>query len=235
MKRTLFLFFLCLAVSAQAQMRSFGQRPTLPKGKTGFSISVGGFIGQRLAPVQGDYDKTIQQYFNDLKKGNGFDIGVGYFYDGRRGFGLKFSQFHSANSLPAVTVTYPDGTFESGPMSDDITITFVGPQYLMRLINDPRTPVQLTLGIALGYVGYVDNGVLIRPIKIQGATVATSIDLGLDVLISEGFWLGLNGSYSGGLIKSFVVTQNGVSQTIDDDKGIGLSRATIGVCAKYCF
>ena len=206
---------------------SFGQiaEEIVPSGKE-FRIAFQGGYAYRIAPLSKDTPPLLKNYANDLKSGYSIGLDAAYFFRPSWGLGMKYSRFGSEGAVPNMSITYDDGTSAYGNISDNISISFVGPSYVSKFTF--ANPDHVVFGgMSLGYLGYRDDAVLAnRTIEITGATFGAAVDLGYDYAISKYITVGAQASVTGGALNKLTVVENNheITLELDEQSRENLSR-----------
>jgi hypothetical protein len=181
-----------------------------------FRAAISGGWSYRVGKISKSIPDDLRDYTKNLKSGTGYGIDLSYFASEEFGFGIKYSAYLSKNQANIV-VSNPDGSSQSGKMSDNISIVFVGPTITSRSMNiNKRNSLVTTLGI--GYLGYNDEAVLITDLKIKGSTIGFCGDITYDLGLSDSFAIGIQLSYKMGTLMKYKVSRGSYSQTIKLDK-----------------
>ena len=198
------------------------------RGYSPFRLAVHGGFSNRLGKV---VKSDFEQYLKDLKKGYNLGVDASYFISETVGFGIKFSSFGADNQLASVTMDHDgDGVMSTGPMSDDITITFVGPSYSTRFVSTKGNAFITSL--ALGYLGYMDHAKLFDyAFDLKGGTLGIAFDIGYDIKLSDRLSLGAQCSLFRGTLTSITQDYGSYSRKVDldEDEYEGLSRLDFSV------
>ena len=119
-------------------------------------------------------------------------------------------------------------------MSDNISVTFVGPSFYTRLLNSDKKNA-LLLGLSFGYLGYKNNCVLIEPFTISGSTAGFVCDIGYDIGVSQKMAIGINLSMVSGYLSRINLSDEYSSKTVnlDKDSYINLSRIDLSVGLRF--
>ena len=149
-----------------------------------------------------------------MKSGYHFGCDLIYYFSEPLGFGFKFYQFKSSNSLDDIYIEDIDGNRTHGRLGDDLTISFIGPTFSTRLFNHDKSNAFL-LNLSLGYMGYSNNKVIIDRYKMTGSTVGLSFDIGYDIGLSENLSLGFQVSYLSGTLFKYELNDGITTKTID--------------------
>lgn len=197
-----------------------------------FRIAVNGGYSYMPAKIPENTPTDLKNYTKELKSGYHFNLDATYYFTEPLGFGFKYSVFKSKNSVDNIYVEVLDGNRRYGKMSDDITITFIGPAFKTRLLNSNKTNAFL-LGLSIGYIGYTNNFVLIDDYKMTGGTVGFGFEIGYDIGLSENISLGFQlSSISGNLLK-YKISDGFDTETIkldsDEDELISTSHVDFSI------
>lgn len=106
---------------------SFGWAQQTQVDHNRWRVSLSGGYGYRPAKLNANVPSEFTSYGNKLKSGWVLDGSAYYFLNPMLGLGLHANRFASSNSLANVYVTDAYGNTQYGTMSDNISITFVGP------------------------------------------------------------------------------------------------------------
>lgn len=167
---------------------------------------------------------------------SGYHLGgdVNYFFSEALGAGVKYTVFKSQNSLDNVYYTDLDGTVIPGKMSDDLSVTFIGPSFSSRIFNVDKTNA-LLMSLSIGYLGYKDEKVLVTPARITGNTVGFVFEIGYDIGIAENLALGFQLSLLSGALSQIEWSDDSGTQVIKLESGQyeGLSRIDLSIGLRF--
>ena len=199
-----------------------------------FRIAVNGGRSYRVGKIAGNNEPEIQQYQKELKSGYNLGIDMTYFISEPIGFGIKYSNFKSKNSMDDIYLTFPNGYTEYGKMSDNISISFIGPMFSTRLMNANKKNA-LFLNFGIGYMGYNNEAVLVSNYTMSGSTLGLSYDVGYDIGFSENFAVGFQFSFLMGTVMEYELSDGIKSETIklDKDSYESLSRIDLSIGLRY--
>lgn len=224
MRKLTFLLLLLASIYCNAQQGAKNQN---------FRIAVNAGFSQLLAKTSNSVPSQSKNYVSALKSGANYGIDASYFISKEWGFGMKFNQFKSSNSG-----TYYDSNLGSTvSMADHITHTFIGPSAATRYVS-PNNKHGLVFTLALGYLGYLNDGALNgTSFKIKGGTFGSALDAGYDYHVNKRFALGVQASLVGGVLKSYTVTYANTTQKIelDEKSKESLSRIDLSFGARFNF
>lgn len=197
-----------------------------------FRFAINGGYSYLTATVSENVPSDFKDYIKALKSGYHFGGDLIYYFTEPLGIGAKYYLFKSSNSLDNIYTEDAYGNRTYGKMSDDISISFIGPTFSTRLINQNKTGVFLT-NISLGYISYSNNKVIIDKYKMTGGTMGLALDAGYDFQLSEEISLGfqiscLSGTlfqykWNDGITNEFIKLENGEYESLNRiDFSIGL-------------
>lgn len=198
-------------------------------------IAFQGGYAYRIAPLSKDTPPILKNYANNLKSGYSVGLDAAYFFRPSWGLGLKYSRFGSEGAMTNMSVTYDDGMSSYGSISDNISISFVGPSYVSKFTF--LNPNHVVFGgMSLGYLGYRDDAVLVnRTLAITGATLGAAVDLGYDYAISKYITVGAQASVTGGALNKLTVVENNQEtiMELDEQSRENLSRLDISAGVRF--
>lgn len=183
-----------------------------------FRLAVNGGFSLQTAKIAKDVPADFKDYVRKLKRGAHFGADAAYFFSESLGAGVKYYLFKSSNSIDEIYLEDNDGNRTYGKMSDDVTISFIGPSFFTRTFNYDKTNAFMA-NLALGYMGYSNNSVLINPMKMTGSTVGVALDLGYDIGLSENLALGFQVSLLTGTLMQYKLNDGTTTQTVKLDQG----------------
>jgi hypothetical protein len=199
-----------------------------------FRIALNGGFSYQIAKVAEDVPRDFKDYVKDLKSGYHIGGDITYYISEPLGFGIKYYLFKSSNSLDNVYAYDNYGNITYGKMSDDVTTSFIGPTFSVRLFNHKKTNAFL-MNLSLGYMGYSDDKVLIDPYKITGSTLGFAFDVGYDIGLSKHLSLGFQISCITGTLFEYKLDDGVTSTTIklEKDKYESLNRLDFSVGLRF--
>ncbi len=162
-------------------------------------ISLNGGFSYQTAKIAESVPADFKDYVKQLKSGYHFGGDATYFFSEQLGFGFKYYLFKSSNSMDNIYLDDIYGNRRYGIMSDDLTISFIGPSFSTKLLNHNKSDAFL-MNISLGYMGYLNDKVVIDKYKMTGSTIGYAIDFGYDIGLTENLSLGLQISFISGTI-----------------------------------
>lgn len=224
MKQTLLALFLFLTSMAYSQTH-----------KNKLEVALFGGYGYRTAKVADNVPNDFKNYVKELKSGYQFDISASYYVRKDWGLGVQYNVFKASNSANNIYIEYENGQRVTGRMNDDIIISFIGPRASGRLF-DKKEKNFLSMGIALGYLGYKNNSkVVTENIKITGASLGAAFDMGYNWQVARRFHLGAQASVVSGVLSKLTTETNGVKKTekLEKDQKENLGRINFSAGARF--
>lgn len=183
-----------------------------------FRIAINGGYSYQTAKIAESVPSDFKNYISELKSGYHFGGELTYYFTEPLGFGLKYYLFKSSNSLDNIYLEDTDGNRTYGKMSDDLTISFIGPSFSTRLLSHDKKNAFL-MNLSLGYMGYSNDKVIIDKYKMTGSTMGLSFDIGYDIGLSENLSLGFQISYLTGTLFEYDWNDGIKTETIKLEKG----------------
>jgi len=199
-----------------------------------YRISVNGGYSYQTAKVSGSVPSDFKDYIKELKSGYHLGGDLTYYFNEPLGFGIKYYLFKSSNSLDNIYLEDINGNRRYGKMSDDLTISFIGPTFSTRLLNHDKSNV-LLMNMSLGYMGYSNNAVVIDKYKITGSTMGLAFDFGYDIGLSENLALGIQLSFLTGTLFEYDWNDGTKTQKIKLERGAyeSLNRIDLSVGLRF--
>lgn len=192
----------------------------------------------RVASSPDGLNSEQKKYMKKLKSGLSYDISAYYLKDDRTGFGLKYNVYKSSGTIRNQQITLNDGINYQGDFSDDITISFIGPSFILTEGKNARVG-EANLELAIGYMAYRNNSTIIgSPLKITGSNLGMIAGMGYHFRITPHFLLGAQANFVGGVLRKLKYEYpNGSTETIklDDEEIENLWRIDLAVGAKFRF
>jgi len=183
-----------------------------------FRIAINGGYSYQTAKVAESVPSDFKGYIRELKSGYHFGGDLTYYFTEPLGFGFKYYLFKSSNSLDNIYLEDTDGNRTYGRMSDDLTISFIGPTFSTRLLSHDKKNAFL-MNLSLGYMGYSNDKVIIDKYKMTGSTMGLSYDIGYDIGLSENISLGFQISFLTGTLFEYDWNDGTNTETIKLEKG----------------
>jgi len=183
-----------------------------------FRIAINGGFSYQTAKVAESVPSDFKNYIKELKSGYHFGGDLTYYFTEPLGFGIKYYLFKSSNSMDNIYVEDINGNRTYGKMSDDLTISFIGPTFSTRLLNHNKSNAFL-MNVSLGYMGYSNDKVIIDKYKMSGSTMGLSFDIGYDIGLSENLSLGFQISFLTGTLFEYDWNDGTKTETIKLEKG----------------
>lgn len=209
---------------------SFGWAQQVQTGHDRWRVSLSGGYGYRPAKLNASVPSEFASYAKKLKSGWVLDGAAYYFLNPKLGLGLHANRFASSNSLADVSVTDIYGNTQYGTMSDNISITFIGPgAAFRRTFHQGNT---FLVGASLGYMGYLNRfEINTTQQRIKGATAGYIAHAGYDIRLSDHFSIGAKIAATTGILGQFTVDGNKVE--LDDENRENLSHIDITLGIRF--
>lgn len=183
----------------------------------GWHFAAQGGAVYRLGRVANNLSNVEQQHIKNMRWGFSYGADVSYFVHENFGVGIKFHNFHSADSMP-ISVLDQSGKVLEGVEEDKMDIYFIGPIATFRLPSRNRANAFFAR-VGIGFEGYYDYG-RVMDVKgtIKGRTAGILYEAGYDFGISKHLSVGANITYLIGFLTGIDVNTNQQSGHIDLDK-----------------
>lgn len=183
-----------------------------------FRIAVNGGYSYQIARVAKSVPADFKDYIKGLKSGYHWGGDITYYFSEPLGIGFKYYQFHASNSIDNLYVDDLNGNRRYGRMSDDLKITFIGPMFSTRILNGDKSKA-LIMNLAMGYMGYQSDKVIIDPFKMTGSTLGMTYDFGYDISLSKNLMLGFQVSLISGTLSKYDWNDGKTTQTFKLETG----------------
>lgn len=183
-----------------------------------FRIALNGGFSYQTAKVAENVPSDFKNYIKGLKSGYHIGGDASYYFSELIGFGFKYYVFKASNSMDNIYVENSLGNRTYGKMSDNLTISFVGPTFSTRILNHDKSNAFL-MSLALGYMGYSNDKVIIDYYKMTGSTVGMTFDIGYDIGLSENLSLGFQVSFLRGTLFEYDWHDGSTTETIELEEG----------------
>ncbi len=193
----------------------------------------GGYSYQ-MASVGNNVPPGFISYVDALKSGYHIGASVTYYFSELIGVGFKYLLFKTSNEMDNIYVTQPDGSTEFGNLSDDISITFLGPTVSTRFLNSKKNNAfYLILGI--GYLGLQDNMVIVNTYTQTGNTVGIIWEVGYDIGLTKNLAIGFNLTLLGGSLNQYNLNDGLTTTTIHlpSNNYIDFSRIDLSIGIRF--
>jgi len=183
----------------------------------GWHFAAQGGVVYRLGKIANNLSNVEQQHIKNMRWGFSYGADVSYFVHENFGVGIKFHNFHSADSMP-ISVLDQSGKVLEGVEEDKMDIYFIGPIATFRLPSRNRANAFFAR-MGIGFEGYYDYGrVMDITGTIKGRTAGILYEAGYDFGISKHLSVGANITYLIGFLTGIDVNTNQQSGHIDLDK-----------------
>jgi hypothetical protein len=188
-----------------------------------FAINAG--LGKQTAKVGNYVTDDFKKYTKDLRSGYQINGDITYFVSEPIGFGLKYQLYKTKNQMSNIYISWNNGIAKGGNMSDNISVTFIGPTLYTRFFNSKRNNA-LLLGLSAGYLGYVDKALAVNKYIQKGSTAGFVCDIGYDIGVCKNMAIGFNISFLVGHLKESIFDDwfPGQIFQLDENNRVGLGR-----------
>lgn len=183
----------------------------------GWHFAAQGGVVYRLGKIANNLSNVEQQHIKNMRWGFSYGADVSYFVHENFGVGIKFHNFHSADSMP-ISVLDQNGKVLEGVEEDKMDIYFIGPIATFRLASKNRANAFFAR-VGIGFEGYYDYG-RVMDVKgtIKSRTAGILYEAGYDFGISKHLSVGANLTFIMGFLTGLDVKTDQQSGHIDLDK-----------------
>jgi len=187
-----------------------------------------------LARIDNSLPSYLIKYQKGLKSGYNLGGDLSYFIAEQAGVGFRYQLFKTSNQLDNIYLTNPDGTLRYGKLKDDISVMFIGPVLSTRLISSNKRHTFL-FDLAIGYLGYKDELVVVDKYTQTGSSVGIIWDFGYDFNLTRKLALGANASVTLGSLNQYDIDDGTSTRTVQLEKGdyIGLGHFDVSMGLRY--
>jgi hypothetical protein len=194
-----------------------------------FRFALNGGYSYRLGKISDQLTGDARNYMKKLK--SGFNVGADamYYFNPKMGVGVKYNRFQASHSdvIPVRTST---GQMRTNVM-DNIAINFFAATFGTRVFNAAGTNA-FHANIALGYLGFRDNGWLnVDKLILTGGTLGIGWDIGYDIRLTSKLSAGAQLSLISGKLNSFMKEDSNSREkvTLTDDQKENLSHLNLSL------
>lgn len=200
-----------------------------------FRVSAQGGFVYRFGKVDESLNQDTRDFYKKMKKGRDYGADFTFYLNGGYGFGAKYSKSSASNSIYG-TITYNDGTQESGTISDNIDLTFIG-IYASASTARLGSKHIFFLNYGVGHLGYFEKAMMLDEAIMTGSTLATYGGLGYDYLLSDHLAIGAEITLITGTLRAFTQTSGGQTQTyaLDSKEAINVSHISADIGLRLYF
>lgn len=231
MKRILFVLAMILVASAVSAQEIVTSDTTVNSSYPSWRIGVQGGYAHRLGKVDRNMDQVLVDHTKKMKNGFGFSADATWYFMQSFGVGLKYDA-HSASNSEYVTVTYDDGSQESGKMKENVNVWFLGPMISYRVLSkNMRHAFIMNLGA--GYINYKDNVTLIDPYIIKGSSVGYLYEIGYDYNIKKNVAIGAMLTMISGSLYNYQTNASGSWEKVSLDEAQNLSHIGLSIGLRF--
>jgi hypothetical protein len=104
-----------------------------------FRLALHGGYSYQTAKVGEGVPADFKNYVKELKSGYHYGGDLTYYFTETLGCGIKTCFFNTSNSMDNIFVENTSGVRRYGKMSDNLTISFIGPTFSTRLLNHTKS------------------------------------------------------------------------------------------------
>ncbi|MCK4661441.1 MAG: hypothetical protein KAT68_01140 [Bacteroidales bacterium] len=183
-----------------------------------FRFAFNGGYSYQTAKISESVPSDFKDYVKGLKSGYHFGGDLTYYFKETMGIGFKYFLFKTSNSMYNIFVEDTNGNRKYGKMSDDLTISFIGPTFSTRLLGGNNRNTFL-MNFSLGHMGYSNDKIIVDSYKMSGNTMGLAIELGYDIEISENLFLGFQISVISGTLFEYKWNDGTKTETIELENG----------------
>jgi hypothetical protein len=189
-----------------------------------FRASLYGGWDYRIAKMSDQLTADEKEHYKKMKSGFHYDARFDYFFNRFMGTGLKFDQQIYGASSPG----YLTETGATGNVKDNITISYIGPDFCFRLMNRKRTK-SFFINFGFGYLIYKERmSLLSESTTITSGTLGSSMNIGYEIGLSKNMALGIQLSTMSGILSS-LSTENGKVKLEDEKDNLSNIGLSIGL------
>lgn len=191
-----------------------------------FLLSFNYGLGYRTAGVEKGTPQIEQNFQNELRSGNSFQIKTGYKPNQNTYYGLIYSNFSSSNTLRNITFIEPNGYESIGSTTQKNAINYFG-LVAGWTVNGFSKRDTFNFDMSLGYINYAEKRKFFNTYNATGGGLGISTDISYYFGVSKHFKIGPTFSYSGGALRKIEINgNNGYNETVefDDDTFLSLYR-----------
>jgi outer membrane protein W len=175
----------------------------------------------------------LRDYIRKLKLGYQFYAEATGYFNSFVGLGIKANVFKASNTEYGVIASDETGNIVYiGEMSDNTTMLFIAPTFFARVIHGRRENA-LVMSAGIGYIRYWDKAVFSIPFSLTGNTIGVSYDIGYDFRLNDLLLLGLNSSFTYGILSTVKQTDAIQTTTITLDQSESLFRMDLSVGIRF--
>ena len=208
---------------------------TVNEGLPRFRIAVQGGYGHRMGKYRETGQSIVDQHNKRLENGYVYGADMTWYTDRGLGLGLMFSDMHS-QSEDMITITYENGSVESGEFSNVVDLRFFGPTISSHFASQRNDRWIFMIGYGLGYLFIIDNWCLIDPATTKGGTLGFCMNARVDFRLKNNLYMGVSVNEIAGKLTSYNLTQNGntIKIELDKDEREGLNHSMITIGLRLC-
>ena len=200
-----------------------------------FRLALNGGYSYHIARVSDDVPDALKGYTERLKSGYHIGGDVSYYPIEYLGFGLKYHQFKSKNSMKNYELEISFGDNIVGDISNELTISFIGPSFSSRLLNHKKSDAFFTT-LSLGYLSYInDESFFNNKYRVTGKAIGVAFDIGYDIGVVGNLAIGFQASFLVGVLTNLELKYGQYREKIDLEPGEyeSLSRIDLSIGIRF--
>jgi len=199
-----------------------------------FSLALNGGAGYRIAHIRDGVSDIVKEYLNGLRLGYQYGGEMTFYFAHKFGAGLKINSYHASNSINNITLLFPQFGYQTGTLSEKISVLFVGPSFNI-LLQDKSNRGGLMASLALGYVDFTDKAKMNYSFELKGNTVGVFLDIGYESTLGPKSTMGFHVSAFSATLKHYEFITPSHSETIEFDEEYYESLARVDVSFFFRF
>ncbi|RZJ75355.1 MAG: hypothetical protein EOO45_05890 [Flavobacterium sp.] len=203
-----------------------------------FIVSANVSYAQLLGVTREGANEIERDFYKKLRSGMSFGAS-GYYKIGKvSGLGLRYNVFKSKSSVSGVdAIDMFNNYYSNTTVSEDLTISFIGPSYLCNL-DFPKAWGSLDIEGSVGYLSYKNKQQLGENYTLKGATYGVQIAAAYRFNVTKNFSVGPQVALLSALLNKVKATgPDGYNETLrlEDGDTEDLSRLDLGITFGYKF
>jgi len=161
----------------------------------------------------GSLQHVLYVHDEKLTLGQHVETDLSWFWSEYFGVGIVFNRFWTRNSMDNVHVRWPNGSVQTGTVSDDITTDYAGLGLSIRTLDLKRSSSSY-YQFGFGQFRYRDDAILINPFTVTGITSGFHLITGYDFAMSSDYAIEVQFSEVFGTLKEVKIAADLSSQTV---------------------
>ncbi len=191
-----------------------------------FRLAINRGLGYRIGKIPDNTPSENKTYIRKLKSGYSFDVEANYMIDPAWGLGIQYSNYTSKGNT-ILNLTDDLASFIRIPVADDISINYVGPQYITKNTTEDGRH-NLIASLSFGYLNYKNDAKFGDiPLTLTANTIGYAIGIGYEYRIAHNIGIGAKFGVVGGSVSKFKMTIEGRTETISSQDQQGIERESL--------